>query len=191
MINYDRLLIPEPIASIPRHNGEDLNRFIKDRGYKRTLEVGFAWGVSASYIIDATKAIHTVIDPYQASRWHNYGILNLKQHELDQYLHLLEEPSHYALPPLAQSGKKIEFAFIDGNHLFDFAFIDAYYIDIMLEEGGVVCLDDILYFPAVEKVKKWLLSNKNYTQIHSDDRLQYFQKHSIDRHSNSKHYVDF
>ena len=48
-------------------------------------------------------------------------------------------------------GERIDFAFIDGAHTFDHALVDFFYIDRMLNVGGIVAFDD-LGFPCIEKV---------------------------------------
>jgi len=40
-------------------------------------------------------------------------------------------------------GERIDFAFIDGAHTFDHVLVDFFYIDRMLNVGGIVAFDDV------------------------------------------------
>ena len=66
-----------------------------------------------------------------------------------------------ALPQLCSQKEEFEFAFIDGSHLFDFTFVDFFFIDKLLAVGGHVAFDD-LWMPAVRKVVSFVLKNKPY-----------------------------
>jgi len=68
------------------------------------------------------------------------------------------------LPELAAKGYRIQFAFIDGAHTFDHVLIDFFYVDQMLEVGGVIVFDDV-YFQAVNAVLRFVLSNRDYELV--------------------------
>ena len=65
------------------------------------------------------------------------------------------------LPQLVAQQKTIDFAFIDGNHLFDNAFIDFFYIDRLLQIQGYLAIDDI-WMLGVRKVASFVDKNKPY-----------------------------
>jgi hypothetical protein len=65
-------------------------------------------------------------------------------------IELHEAPSFQVLPKLQADGLRIDFAFIDGCHTFDYAMVDFFYIDKMLRVGGVVVFDDE-YYPGYSK----------------------------------------
>jgi predicted O-methyltransferase YrrM len=173
--------------TIPLHSnvtpdeGEFLQRVIREVRPKRTLEVGLAYGISTLFICEALAEVggerHVALDPYQYdvpleeranfasfSGWNGVGIENVRR---AGYAHLLEhvaERSEFALPRLAGEGRQFEFAFIDGYHTFEAAFIDAFYVDRMLPAGGVMAFDDLSY-PAVRKVVRFILQNLDYTPL--------------------------
>ena len=64
-----------------------------------------------------------------------------------------EHPLRLALTRLCAEGERIDFAFIDGNHRFDYTLVDFFYIDKMLRLGGHVAFDD-LWIASVRKVVK-------------------------------------
>ena len=131
----------------------------------QTLEIGFAYGMSSLHICEAIRgregASHIVIDPLQSSEWHNVGKLNLQRAGLWSLVEFYEAPSHEILPGLCQQNRQIDFALIDGAHLFDYAFVDFFYVDKLLQPEGVVCMDD-LWMPAIQKVTRFFVRNRGY-----------------------------
>ena len=154
-------------ANIDQAEGSFLFNLIKENGCKKTLEVGCAMGISSLYICAAHNGVeganHTIIDSMQTTDWNSIGITQLNKAGVDCY-RLLEEPSEFALPRLAEKGEKYDFCFIDGWHTFDHTLIDFFYIDRMLDEGGIVAIDDIS-FPGIEKLMRYLVNYPNYKVI--------------------------
>ena len=154
-------------SNIDQKEGEFLFNLIREHGCTKTLEVGCAMGISSLYICAALDGVdgarHTILDPMQTTDWHSLGITQLDKAGVD-YFTLLEEPSEFALPRLAESGEKYDFCFIDGWHTFDHTLIDFFYIDRMLETGGIVAIDDIT-FPGIKKLMRYLVNYPNYKVI--------------------------
>ena len=76
----------------------------------------------------------------------------------------MEEPSYRALAELEACGQRIDFAFIDGWHTFDFALVDLFFIDRMLNVGGVVAFDDASW-PAIRKLCRFVKTNLAYSVL--------------------------
>jgi predicted O-methyltransferase YrrM len=154
-------------SNIDRNEGTFIYNIIKQNKCGKTLEVGCAMGISSLYICAALEgkegAIHTIIDPMQTTDWHSIGITQLNKAEVDFY-RLLEEPSEFILPQLVKSGEKYDFCFIDGWHTFDHTLIDFFYIDRLLDEGGIVAIDDIT-FPGIKKLMRYIVNYPNYMVI--------------------------
>jgi predicted O-methyltransferase YrrM len=53
-----------------------------------------------------------------------------------------EEESQLALPRFLGEGRTFDVAFVDGNHRFDWVFVDLFYLGRLLRPGGIVFLDD-------------------------------------------------
>ena len=70
--------------------------------------------------------------------------------------------SHLALPELESRGIKLDFAFVDGSHLFDYVLVDFFYIDRMLRRGGVIAFDDADW-PSIRKVCRFIVKNRSYS----------------------------
>lgn len=154
-------------SNIDQKEGKFLFNLIRKHNCSKTLEVGCAMGISSLYICAALEGkentSHTIIDPMQTTDWHSIGITQLDKAGVEYYK-LLEEPSEFALPRLAESGEKYDFCFIDGWHTFDHTLIDFFYIDRMLEPGGVVAIDDIT-FSGIKKLMRYIVNYPNYKVI--------------------------
>jgi len=77
---------------------------------------------------------------------------------------LLEGPSHLMLPGLLERGVKLDLAFIDGWHTFDYTLLDFFYIDKMLRPGGVVLLHDQSW-PSKQKVIRFIMTHRRYKEL--------------------------
>jgi cephalosporin hydroxylase len=116
---------------------------------QHTLEVGFAFGASCvtfasmHHSLDPTHCLgHIAIDPYQTAVWDNVGNLKLVEAELSRYVDVIEEPSSVALPRLLREGRHFGMIYVDGSHLVEDVFVDAYYCMRLLDEGGYLLFDD-------------------------------------------------
>jgi predicted O-methyltransferase YrrM len=113
-----------------------------------SLETGFAYGVSALFACAALDrngkpARHIVIDPRQSADYDRIGWLNVERAGYARFVDFREAPSELALPELLGAATRIQAAIIDGFHTFDHALIDFFYINKMLDVGGVVIFDDV------------------------------------------------
>lgn len=155
-------------SAVPEGEGLFLEKLVSELEPRTTLEVGLAFGVSALFICQAlpSGSSHIVIDPFQFSArseggWQGAGLAAIKRAGYGDLIEFHPEPSYAVLPQLETSGVKIGFALIDGWHTFDFALVDFFYINRMLEVGGVVALDDV-HMPSVRKVCRFALTNLDY-----------------------------
>jgi hypothetical protein len=79
-----------------------------------------------------------VIDPFQHGNiWQGVGLAQIRSAGFDDLVQFHERTSQAMLPELAAKDFRIQFAFIDGSHMFDEVLIDFFYLDQMLEIGGV------------------------------------------------------
>lgn len=146
---------------LPLHSGvspkacEIIQAWIAQHRPHKLLEIGLAYGVSSLHIGDAIADIENaeyhIVDPLQASLWHDVGRNNLDRAGYAGRYQLHEEPSEFCLPRLLKEGKQFEFCLIDGMHTFDHALVDFFYINRMLEVGGLLILDDA-NLPSISKL---------------------------------------
>lgn len=155
-------------SQIRREQGEFLQGLINQLKPQTTLEIGLAMGISALFICEALaplpRARHIVIDPAQhnAEYWQGIGLHNLRTAGYGEMVEFYELPSHLALPPLIAAGQRVDFAFIDGAHLFDYALVDFFLVDKLLRVGGVVAFDD-LWMPSVQRLCRYIITNQSYS----------------------------
>ncbi len=155
-------------TSITWHKGESLYNWIRSRRPQRTIEIGLAYGVSALFICQALsdnqQGTHIAIDPRERDRWENLGLEQLAEAGLTDLMTFYEAPSHVQLPQLLHEGVQVDFAFVDGNHRFDYVFLDSFYLDRLLSVGGVIAFDDV-WLPSVRKVIRFMLTSKGYRVV--------------------------
>jgi predicted O-methyltransferase YrrM len=146
-------------SNIDKSEANFLQKLIHDFKIRYSLEVGCAMGISSLAICESITnntqdSQHLIIDPYQSTDWKNIGINNLKRAGYRNF-RLIEEPSEFALPKLVQENCSIDLAFIDGWHTFDHTLIDFFYINRLLNVGGILVIDDVK-MPAVKKVARMI-----------------------------------
>jgi len=156
-------------SNVKVEDGQRISACIERYGISRTLEVGCAYGVSSLYICEAISKQpnphHTIIDPGQFTDWHGVGVRNLREAGFDCW-ELIQEPSELALPALWKSGLKVQFALIDGWHTLDQVLLDFFYVDRLLEDGGIVAFDDV-GMASITRVVRYVMNYPNYRLVGS------------------------
>ena len=139
----ERITIPQRrrYESVEDSEGEFLAELIAKNQCGATLEIGLAHGLSAAYILGAHKGEHVAMDPFQRA-FDDRGLRNLEQLGLSDRLRFHEDFSRSVLPKLLDAGDKFDFVFIDGSHRFDDVFLDFYYCDRLLKQGGYIAFHD-------------------------------------------------
>jgi predicted O-methyltransferase YrrM len=152
-------------SSISMAESKVLIRVVQDLNAKVTLETGVAFGGSALAICLAKNKegikLHYGVDPNQTDFYGGAALALLEKEKLIDQFVLLEGPSHMMLPQLIASKVKLDFAFIDGWHTFDYTLVDFFLIDKMLRPGGMVALHDMQGL-SKQKVLNYLLSHRKY-----------------------------
>ena len=147
-------------SGIDEKEGEFIKEIIRKYKPIKTIEVGCAYGISSLYIcssIEKNKGCsHTIIDPFQKSNCNNIGIYNLQRLGYD-FFELIEKPSEIALPELLSSGQKYDLGLIDGWHTFDHTLIDFFYLNRLINIGGIIIIDDI-GLPSIKKLMRYILN---------------------------------
>ena len=134
-----------------------------------------AFGISTLCLCDALcrntplengKRPHLVVmDPFQhGSLWQGVGLEQVRSAGFGDVVEFHERSSHAVLPELAAKEYRIQFAFIDGSHMFDHTLIDFFYVDQMLETGGVIVFDDV-GLQSVDAVVRFVLANRHYEPV--------------------------
>lgn len=79
------------------------------------------------------------VDPFQLSDWGGRGLKRVQSAGFSSRHEFIGETSWQALPRLTGDGRRFEFAFIDGSHAFDNAFVDLYLVDKLISTGVFYC----------------------------------------------------
>ena len=133
------------------------------------LEVGMAFGVASLCILSALREIDQggkllSIDPLQTPDWQGCALASIARAGLKNWHEMHEDYDYKVLPRLLDSGRKLDFAYIDGWHTFDYTLLDWWYVDKMLKPGGLAVFNDCAW-PAVDKAIKFVVSHRKYTEI--------------------------
>jgi predicted O-methyltransferase YrrM len=161
-----------PIESIPRQAAEFVYETVRRIRPTTALEIGMAWGFSSvatcSALRDNGVGVNIVVDPYQLSTYEGVGLVALEQYGLAPFAQYHAERSDLFLPRFWEGRRnRVQFGFIDGDHRIDAVFVDFYYINKLLDAGGVVILDDY-QFSSVKAVSEYALKNFHYEVLQCD-----------------------
>lgn len=155
----DRVVPP----GVNARRGEYLFALVRAHRPALSLETGFAYGVSALFIAEALRqngsGRHIVIDPFERTRYDGLGLRHVEEAGLAQYVTFHEEPSELCLPRLAGEGLSIDFAFVDGHHLFDYVVTECLLLARLLRVGGILVLDDT-NLPSVGRACDFFAKNR-------------------------------
>lgn len=167
-------------SSIKEIEGTFIIKNINENNYKKCLEIGFACGISAFYILSIKTTNLISIDPFQSTQWNNSGKKTIKELGFNKRHKCIEKKSYEALPQLLQKCKKtsdkFDFIFIDGWHTFDYTLVDFFYSNLLLRIDGMIIIDDALH-AGVAKCVKYLDTNYLfYKKINSPNTVACYKK---------------
>ena len=172
-------------SSIKSFEGIYISNIINKYNFKKCLEIGFANGVSAVYILKNINTSLISIDPYQKTQWKNNGVKLLKNLKLNKRHKCIEKKSYEALPELLKKDgiNQYDFIFIDGWHTFDYTLVDFFYSNLLLKVGGIIIIDDALH-GGVSDCDKYLNKNYNfYQKLNSPNTISCYKKMKDDDRS--------
>ena len=143
-----------------------IQRVMREKKPDRTLEIGLAFGASTLVFCSEHRNLgrggseqHTAIDPFQPRHWYDEaGVFAVERAGMRDYLDYRPEFSEFVLPRILESRQCYDFIYVDGSHLFENVFIDAFYCARLLNNGGIVAFDD-LTDPHVAKAMAFIRSN--------------------------------
>ena len=149
--------------------GSLLRRMTLETRPKVAIEVGLAFGISTLYLLDALAELGSGLligmDPAQHDgTWRGGGLANVRAAGLSRFYEFHERSSQDLLPELVARGLRAQLAFIDGWHTYDHTLVDFFFVDRLLEPGGIVVLDDVGY-PAIRRVCDFVLTNRAYELV--------------------------
>jgi cephalosporin hydroxylase len=131
-----------PVA-IDRAEGRLLQRVIADIKPEPRWKIGCAYGVSTLFICEALASLdqharHIALDPFQSTQWRGIGREERARCGIRRSPRLSGAALGTGAAAARQEGVTIQFALIDGWHTFDQVMVEFYYLNRMLETGGVL-----------------------------------------------------
>jgi predicted O-methyltransferase YrrM len=157
----ERPVVPD---GVDPEQGRALTSLVAAEGANRTVEVGFALGLSCLHICagllcaGGASPRHVALDPTEGVHWRNAGLRLVERAGASAMVDLLEEESSVGLPRLFAEGERFDLAFIDGDHRYDPAFVDLYYATRIVVPGGLILVDD-MWMPAVRLAVAYFEAN--------------------------------
>ncbi|MBC7887146.1 MAG: class I SAM-dependent methyltransferase [Ferruginibacter sp.] len=149
-----------------------------------SLEVGFAYGISAMFILEKHReagsedGAHLVIEP--DSYWGTVAIHNIEKEGLTKYLQIRRDYSDKILTQLYHQNHRIQYAYIDTTKQFDTVLQDFYFINKILDVGGVVILDDCGGgWPGVQRVARFISSLPHYKILEGYNKIEISLKRQL------------
>jgi predicted O-methyltransferase YrrM len=155
-------------SNTPKGQCEFLQQIIKENGFKKSIEIGFAYGISSIAICEAIKNNggnkHLIIDKFQNEGWEGKGLLLAKAAGYLPMIDLREEFCYQVLLTLLKEETRYDFAYIDSVKEFDWILVNFFYLDKILEVGGIIALDDVMW-PGIRKVARFVTRLPNYKVV--------------------------
>lgn len=140
---------------------------------KVALELGFAHGTSALYILqglcDNGGGNLLSVDPHAKTSFEGVALKNVERAGFSDMHSCIEYGSETVLPQLMIKGHQFDFIFNDSNHMFDQTLLEIYYSQKLLKVGGVMMFDDYA-FSSVKTALNFLETNLDYSlhPVHHD-----------------------
>lgn len=149
----------------------------------QSLEVGFAYGISAMFILEKHRDInskngaHIVIEP--DDYWGTAAQYNIEKEGLTKYLSIKRDYSDIVLSKLFLENFRIQYAYIDTTKQFDVIMHDFYLINKLIDVGGVIILDDCGGgWPGVQRAARFINTLPNYQVMEAHSKIKF----SIKKH---------
>ena len=144
--------------------GRAIERIVTAERAVRTLETGFALGLSGLFIMKASlatcpqDATHYAMDPFERQRWHNAGLRAFEDAGIRDRLEFANDRSEHVIPQLIDTGVQCDLAFIDGDHRFESVMADINLTSRLVKPGGLLLIDDT-WMPSVRTAVSYFIAN--------------------------------
>lgn len=181
-------------AGIGAEEGQFLLNTIIENKCKKIIEIGFANGISAAYMLTALKETdgHLIsIDPFQTEQWKDAASMLVKKMKMKTRHTLIQKKSHEALPNLlTKNGEgSFDLVFVDGWHTFDYTLLDIFYAEKLIHLNGFIVVDDAMH-PGVAACVKYLNTNWKFLKpISGPKTFAIYQKIKTDERDWDYHTV--
>jgi predicted O-methyltransferase YrrM len=154
----------------PADEGDLLYLLAKTAGDAGALEVGFATGSTAAYILHGLGTGRLTSIDYDQNQYEREGVKLVSTLGFAARHRLIEDNSIRALPELHASGARFGLVFLDGWKTFDHMWVDTFYAARMLNRGGFMVFDDAR-MPAVLKCISLLRAYYRFENVNPYARI--------------------
>lgn len=156
-------------ANISGEHADALHRTVLATSPTEVVEIGMACGASSLAILTALDELGgerrlRSVDPWQLRHYGRAGVHAVERAGFGGRHELVARPDHLALPQLEEAGLRIQFAYVDGLHTFDRTLLDFFYLDRLLDVGGVIAFNDAA-LPAVHRVTRFVTRHRRYEEV--------------------------
>lgn len=134
----------------PPDEGDTLYRLARATSPKAALEVGFATGSTAAYMLTGLDDGNLTSIDFAQDQFKRQGEALVASMGFAHRHRLIEDNSIAVLPDLHKAGERFGLIFLDGWKSFDHIWVDTFYCARLLECGGYMVFDDAR-MPAVRK----------------------------------------
>ncbi len=165
----------------PKEQGVFLQNLYEKVNPVRSLEVGLALGISTLFILEKareklkTDKTHIVIEPLP---WGNAAIHNIQKEGLSGYVDIRNALSDVVIPAMYLNDERIQFAYVDTTKIFDTIMQDFYFIDKILDVGGVIVFDDAST-GGISMVMRFINSLPHYKIVERFQQIEVSKTYSI------------
>lgn len=157
-------------VSVQRPAGEFLRDLVVREGASHCLETGLGLGMSALFIAEGLmmsaasreasgSCSHTIVEP-NPEFYDHAGVNAVMQGPAGVFATIIREDSTLALPRLVSDGRRFDFAYIDGCHIFEYPFIDIFFALRLVKPEGLIVVDDH-WMPSVQTVLGFYHRNRD------------------------------
>jgi predicted O-methyltransferase YrrM len=147
----------------------------------KSLEVGLAYGISTLFILEkcrqynSAEKCHVIIEPFP---WGNTALYNITKEGLEKYIDIRNELSDKVIPSMYLNNDRIQFAYVDTTKVFDTVLQDFYFIDKILDVGGIIIIDDAST-GGINMVIRFISTLPHYKAVGKFDQQQSGKLYSI------------
>lgn len=165
-------------SNININEGILLFQLIKKYKPKKLLEIGFACGVSAAFMLCALskKDELTSVDPFQKIQWNSFGLNVVKQILKEQKLSAKNHhwEGKYSKTFFESTSNKYDFMLIDGDHSYEGTMIDLLGANKVLNKNGILAVDDSLHFSVKKALNDFIgIQNNIINNTRKNNKLKY------------------
>ena len=155
-----------------------LQRLISENKFSNSIEIGFAYGMSALAITEEVvknNGKHVIIDKFENTGWKGVGLDLIDQAGYSKNIEFYEEFCYTILPKLLAEGRKFDFAYIDSTKQLDWLLVDFFFLDKLFVKNGIIVFDDVS-FRGVRKLLRYISQFPDYKvyDTHPGKKKGYF-----------------